>query len=266
MRKEYVQYSGKTPLLNQHWANCGKSKPKDPETFKICTILNSFFLTRDYDPISRGYITHNNYHSSSLNYRSLTGQKTNIQTKKNKQLHQIFAINTYNKQKLIKIYFMKTIKYLLCALVLVGLTACSAEDGQDGIDGMDGIDGIDGTQGPAGEDGNANVVSVFLENQSVSIGITTFMIPELTQEIYDNGLIYGYVTVNGNDFWEAMPLSTGGNIILDINRIRLGEVDLEATFSQSGLNFRFILIPATAISGRLDYSNYENVSSFYNLD
>ena len=161
---------------------------------------------------------------------------------------------------------MKTLKYLLCALVLVGLTACSAEDGRNGIDGMDGIDGIDGTQGPAGEDGNANVVSVFLENQSVSIGITTFMIPELTQEIYDNGLIYGYVTVNGNDFWEAMPLSTGGNIILDINRIRLGEVDLEATFSQSGLNFRFILIPATAISGRLDYSNYENVSSFYNLD
>jgi hypothetical protein len=164
---------------------------------------------------------------------------------------------------------MKTIKYVLCAILLVGLTACSAEDGRDGMDGIDGIngaDGTDGTQGPAGEDGNANVISVFLENQTVSIGITTFAIPELTQEIYDNGLVYGYVTVNGNDFWEAMPLSTGGNIILDINRFRVGEIDLEATFNQSGLNFRYILIPATAVSGRLDYTNYESVARFYNLD
>jgi hypothetical protein len=161
---------------------------------------------------------------------------------------------------------MKNFKYILYVFVLIGLTACSAEDGTDGIDGINGIDGTEGSQGPAGEDGNANVISVLFEDQTVTTGTNTFIIPELTQEIYDTGIIYGYVTVAGNDFWEVMPLSFGGTIILEIDRIRVGELDIKTTFDQSNLRFRFVLIPATATSGRIDFTDYDQVATYYNLD
>lgn len=164
---------------------------------------------------------------------------------------------------------MKTIKFLLYAILLVGLTACSAEDGTDGTDGIDGMNGIDGTEGPIGQDGqdgNANVVSILFEDQTVVTGINTFTIPELTQEIFDTGVVYGYVTVTGNEYWEVMPLSLAGNIILEIDRIRIGELDIKTTFDQSNLRFRFVLIPATATTGRLDFTDYDQVSTYYSLD
>lgn len=138
----------------------------------------------------------------------------------------------------------KTLMYLFIATA-VAFTSCSPEDGADGMDGAPGEQGIagqDGADGQDGEDGNANVISILLTNQTISNGDNIFDIPELTQDIVDNGFVYGYITVNGNDFWEDMPLSIGGDIIIEIDRIELEQITLRSTFDQSNLNIRFVLV------------------------
>ncbi len=101
----------------------------------------------------------------------------------------------------------KKIKSQYIFLILIVLFSFSCSDGEDGAIGPAGPQG---EQGVNGQDGNANVVSVLLEDQTISNGDTVFEIPELTQEIFDSGFVFAYVTVTGNDFWETLPLSIGG--------------------------------------------------------
>lgn len=183
---------------------------------------------------------------------------------------------------------MKTIKFFTYAVVVLflGLASCST-DGEDGMDGMDGapgaqgVAGEDGADGQNGEDGNANVASVTFNAYSIVIGNNEFSIPEITQDIYDNGLVMGYVTVNGNDFWETMPIVSSGSVILDVDRIYLGGLRVVSTFNQT-VNFRFVIIEgspagrAAQESGEdlksfyesqgVDFSDFEAVSAYFNLD
>jgi len=152
---------------------------------------------------------------------------------------------------------VKFLTYVMMAFALV-LTSC------DGEDGANGLDGAIGPEGPSGQDGNANIVSVLLENQTLTNGDTVFDIPQLTQEIYDTGIVYAYVTVTGNDYWEVLPLSLGQDIILEIDKIEVGKITLRATFTQSNLRLRFVLAEGTDASG-INFSNYEEVQSHYNL-
>ena len=166
--------------------------------------------------------------------------------------------------KTIKTTITKT-KYVLLALLVAFSFSCSPEDGNDGAIGPAGTNGVDGANGT---DGNANVVSVLIENQAVSTGITTFSVPELTQDIFDTGVVYGYVTVNGNDYWETIPIVSGGSVMLDIDSIRVGEIDIETTFNQSGLNFRFILVASSSSKLNIDLGkmSYEEVMDYFGLD
>ncbi len=160
---------------------------------------------------------------------------------------------------------MKTTNFFsfVVLILILGLTlnSCSGEDGADGEIGLQGTEGIDGTNG---QDGNANVVSVLFEDQTISTGITVIEIPELTQDIFDNGIVYGYVTVTGNDYWEVLPLSQSKEIILEIDRIEIGQVTLRSTFTQSNLRLRFVLVEGTDASG-VNFKNYEEVQSYLNL-
>ena len=126
-------------------------------------------------------------------------------------------------------------------------------------------DGEDGSEGPIGQDGNANVISVLLEDQTISDGNNVFDIPQLTQEIYDTGIVYAYVTVNGNDYWEVLPLSLSEQIILEIDNIAVGRITLKATFTQSNLKLRFVLVEGNDASGA-DFSNYKEIETIYGLD
>lgn len=155
---------------------------------------------------------------------------------------------------------MKFFKYGILVLILV-LSACSAEDGVDGQIGPQGPAGADGANG---QDGNANVVSVLFENQTISNGDNVFDIPQLTQEIFDTGIVYAYVTVTGNNYWEVLPLSLGQQIILEIDKIEVGKATLRATFNQSNLRLRFVLVEGNDASG-INFENYLEVQSFYNL-
>ncbi|SEK74870.1 hypothetical protein SAMN04487910_1016 [Aquimarina amphilecti] len=149
---------------------------------------------------------------------------------------------------------MKFLTYVMMAFALV-LTSC---------DGEDGANGLDGAIGPAGQDGNANVVSISVDAYTVAIGQNEILVPELTQDIYDNGLVFGYTTVNGNPFWETLPIVINENTLLDIDRIEVGKIILTSTFDQT-LNFRFVIIEGTNISS-FDFSNYEEVQNHYGLD
>ena len=121
----------------------------------------------------------------------------------------------------------------------------AGEDGTNGTNGIDGTNGTDGTNGEDGQDGNANVVSVTFEAKEIVIGQNIFEVPQITQDIFDSGVVLGYVTVSGNNFWETLPIVVGGNVVLDIDRIGLGEVTLTSTFDQT-LDFRFIIIASSS--------------------
>jgi len=172
---------------------------------------------------------------------------------------------------------MKTIKHLMFALLVAFTFSCEGEDGEDGIDGIAGQDG---------ENGNANVTSVSVPSYDVIIGGNIFDIPGLSQDIVDTGVVLAYTTVNGNAFWETLPVVTGGSVILDIDRILLEQLVVTSTFNQT-LDFRFILIESsTSIDGsvrssaqnprqqildELNYAgvninNYDEVAAYYNLD
>ncbi|WP_201739407.1 collagen-like protein [Dokdonia sinensis] len=175
---------------------------------------------------------------------------------------------------------MKTSRFFMYLFMVfaITLTACS----EDGEDGMDGMDGAPGAQGPAGEDGqdgedgNANVVSITIDGFPIVSGINNITIPEVTQDIVDNGLVLGYTTVSGNPFWETLPVVTGGSVILDIDRIFLETVRLTSTFNQT-LDFRFLIIEGTPLGRQsgstreyyemqgVDFNDYESVKEFFNL-
>ncbi|MFH4967389.1 hypothetical protein V8G61_04205 [Gaetbulibacter sp. M240] len=154
-------------------------------------------------------------------------------------------------------------KYLVLALLIAFSFSCSTEDGERGPQGEQGIPGVDG------KDGNANVISVLFENQTISVGNNVFNIPELTQDIYDNGIVYAYATVGSNAYWEVLPLSSGGNTILEIDRIEVGQATLKATFTQSNLRIRFVLVagtPAGMASEGLSHMSYKEAMDYFGLE
>ncbi len=156
----------------------------------------------------------------------------------------IFKSNVMKKKNLI----LKT-KFAVMSLLVILFLSCDGEDGATGPQGPPGQDGLNGIDGL---DGNANVTSVLLENQSVAIGTNVLSIPELTQDIFDTGFVYGYATVNGNNYWEVFPITSGGSVILEIDRIAVGEITLLSTFNQGNLNFRFIFVASSSSSRTLN--------------
>ncbi|MGB5819880.1 MAG: hypothetical protein WBG90_10395 [Saonia sp.] len=179
-------------------------------------------------------------------------------------------------------------KYLFLATIIALALGCSSEDGEDGAvgpqgsqgeqgpigpagaDGQDGADGMNGTDGADGQDGNANVTSVLYENQAILEGNNVFDIPELTQAIYDTGIVYVYVTVIGNDYWEPLPIFLTGSVALEIDRIEIGRITLRSTFAQFNLNFRFVLVEGNLSSKTTDKNiqkmSYEEAMDYFGLD
>ncbi len=169
----------------------------------------------------------------------------------------------------------KTMKLFGIAFMALSLTLTScSKDGDDGLDGAQGeqgIPGTDGQDGEDGEDGNANVTSLLLEDQTISTGDNVYDVSELTQEIFDTGFVFAYVTVNGNDYWETLPLSISQQIILEIDKIELGRITLRSTFTQSNLRLRFIFVEARSLSSKIANKNvqkmsYEEAMDYFELD
>ncbi|WP_271770162.1 collagen-like triple helix repeat-containing protein [Aquimarina algiphila] len=159
----------------------------------------------------------------------------------------------------------KKVKSQYIFLILIVLFTFSCSDGEDGAIGPAGPQGEQGVNGQNGQDGNANVVSILLEDQTISNGDTVFDIPELTQEIFDSGFVFAYVTVTGNDYWETLPLSLGQDIILEIDQIEVGKVTLRSTFTQSNLRLRFILVESSSNVNGINFPSFQEVKEHYDL-
>ncbi|WP_298532990.1 hypothetical protein [uncultured Algibacter sp.] len=165
---------------------------------------------------------------------------------------------------------MKTVlskmKYILLALVVVLAFSCSAEDGApgeqgpQGVQGPQGPQGEQGEQGPAGESGEGSgAVTVLLENQTLSPGVNEFSVPELTQDIFDNGLVYAYVTADPT-VWFALPFSDIQNlgteeepilstvILVEMVAIEVGKVFLSSILEEGTINVKFVLVSGEAAS------------------
>ncbi len=87
--------------------------------------------------------------------------------------------------------------------------------------------------------------SLALNFDDVSIvpGLNTINVPQITSEVLDRGAVVGYVTVSSNSFWETLPVSNNGEFVLELDRIALGAIILNSTFTQT-LDFRFVIVYA----------------------
>lgn len=164
-----------------------------------------------------------------------------------------------------------------------GPTGAQGEQGEQGPPGEDGQDGSDG------QDGNANVIfsnwiaadwNVQDDPRSKAMNLLITEIDNI--ELRNRTLVYVYLQQWGTSSIYPMPNAgrwsntwysfTFGNNGVTLNGITISllstnGVDLtEFQYSGSrGNRFRYVLIPESAQTGKLDYSNYEAVKAFYNL-
>ncbi|WP_205660312.1 collagen-like protein [Cognatitamlana onchidii] len=167
---------------------------------------------------------------------------------------------------------MKTLlskmKYLALALVVVLAFSCSAEDGAPGEQGPQGVQGPQGPQGEKGEkgdpgdSGSGSVKTVLFEDQllqSGETGVIEFNVPQLTQDIFDNGLVYAYISESeNNSSWSPLPFSlleevstpTGttvtSTIVVEILTIEVGKVSLFYLLNDASWDVKFVLVPGAA--------------------
>lgn len=102
-------------------------------------------------------------------------------------------------------------KYAFLAFIIALNVSCSAEDGADGMDGVDGLQGPPGPAGQDGVDGNSNVTTVILEDVSLQLGLNEISVPQLTQDIFDEGLVYVYITQEAG-VWFTLPFTEESNV------------------------------------------------------
>jgi len=127
-------------------------------------------------------------------------------------------------------------KYVVLALSILFTFSCSPEDGEMG------------PEGPAGQDGNANVTTVILRGQSLSPqSIIDFDVPQLTQDIFDKGLVYVYVDDSpstGENSWRILPIIRfSGEKLVDLQEIKVGQIVI-VNYTKTPLivDFKIVLI------------------------
>jgi hypothetical protein len=116
--------------------------------------------------------------------------------------------------------YVRALLTLIAVAALMAVSACgtgvgpATVEGPPGPKGPEGPEGPEGPAGPPGEDGNANVVAAVVElsNDDWGNGFYTFRhgsgantsraarvveldVPEITQEIYDLGMVHVYMKV-----------------------------------------------------------------------
>ena len=170
-----------------------------------------------------------------------------------------------------------------------GVDGINGTNGVDGTNGTDGSDGVDGKDGKDGKDGNANVIySNWLapnwnfedkpKSKMMRIPITEITRNELTNRT----LVYMYMSQWGDPSVYTIPSSgrwsnvwysfTFGSTIASwegimVSLVSTANVDLtEYQYTAPrGNRFRYVLVPQSLNTAKLDYSDYEAVKSFYNL-
>ncbi|TAI48523.1 collagen-like protein [Flagellimonas allohymeniacidonis] len=195
--------------------------------------------------------------------------------------------------------YFGTIGLMLCIIFFL---SCSAKDGEVGPQGEQGPTGPQGelgpqgVQGPQGEtgqdgedgqDGNANVIfSAWIRADWNSLDLPTVKemhVPIdgiINNDLRDKTLVFVYFRQWGDGRIHVMPSEgrwsntwysfTFGLISVNGITIALESTDgvtlTENQYSGDRNNrFRYVLIPESAQSSKLDYSNYDAVKAFYSF-
>ena len=127
-------------------------------------------------------------------------------------------------------------KYVLLVLSVVFASSCNPEDGEMGPEGPAGQDG---------QDGNANVTSVIFRDQSLSPrSVTTIVVSQLTQEIFDKGLVHVYIDDGGsNASWKDLPIIVSGEKLISLQEIEVGQIKItNFTNTPFVVHFKIVLI------------------------
>lgn len=168
---------------------------------------------------------------------------------------------------------------LLSVMALFTAVACQGPRGPEGPSGQDGRDG---------QDGNANVISInyFVgEENWYDVGTpgendfflaADLDVPEITQDIYDNGLVLVYYRANDDEPWIALPytfISHEPSYVEKLDMIyNVSFVGLQSQATDKGASawtgiFRVIVAEAVPVGKTaFDYSDYESVRTLLNLD
>lgn len=163
------------------------------------------------------------------------------------------------------------------------------EQGVQGPQGDQGEQGEAGTDGSDGEDGNANVVYSSWISPTWNIMDTPtlkrMVVPanEVSNtELRDKTLVFMYLKQYGTSSIYVMPSAgrwsntwysfTFGNTqpgfeglyieLKSTDGVALTEYQTEGV---RGNTFRYVLVPQSANTGKLDFSDYEAVKAFYDL-
>lgn len=149
-----------------------------------------------------------------------------------------------------------------------GAIGATGTTGATGATGADGVAGATGTTGATGATGaSTNIASYIFTNQSVFlVGNTRFLVPAITQDIVDKGIVLVYFRLTGaTTSWNALPYSESGNT-LNLQTYGVGYVDLKSNFTSSGLDIRVVVVPGTSLTTLmahnpgLNLNNYDQVA------
>lgn len=157
-----------------------------------------------------------------------------------------------------------------------GGTGPQGPQGPEGPTGPQGPTGPAGPQGPTGStgaDGTMSVKSYLLINKSVTLtGFTNFAIPAITQDIVDSGVVLAYFRTTGSTgAYYALPYSEAGRTIT-LSDFGVGYVNIKANFSQSGLDFKIVVIPGGSVTTlqvahpNINFKNYSEVASALHIN
>lgn len=159
---------------------------------------------------------------------------------------------------------------------VAGITGATGPGGPQGANGNTGATGATGAAGATGATGatganGTTVESYLLINQSVNLlGNTRFLIPAITQDIVDKGVVLVYFRTTGSTIWYALPY-TEDDRTLKLTDYGVGFIDVRANFTSGGLDFRVVLIAGTSLTSLqaghpgLDLKNYNQVVAAFRI-
>ena len=152
-----------------------------------------------------------------------------------------------------------------------GATGAAGPQGATGATGATGAAGATGPAGPAGASADAN--SYLLLNKSVVIaGYTRFLIPAITPDIVDKGVVLLYFRNSSlTNNWFATPYNELTNT-LSLAAYGVGYIDVKSNFAASGLDFRVVVLAGTNLTTLMvshpgiNIYNYNQLANALNLN
>ena len=138
----------------------------------------------------------------------------------------------------------------------------------------------EGPAGPKGEDGNANVKTykyTIKTDEWQGSGGNYYheeSIPEITEDIYENGDVRVYIKSNNSEQYQALPytwISNPNYQYIAKYWYGVGSLKIQVVFNDPNntvtwdFEVKVVIIEGNAVNKNVDYNNYESVKIYYGL-